>query len=191
MNPLLRLAIEAGPLAAFFIANARGGIMVGTGVFMVATAASLIASWLLERRVPIMPLVGCGFVMMFGGLTLWLNDDVFIKLKPTLVNLCFASVLLVAHFARRNVLRHLFGSVLTLTDEGWRILALRWACFFVFLAIANEVVWRSLTTDDWVNFKVFGIMPLTLVFSAAQTPLIMRHQPPEENAVDGGGDAGS
>lgn len=178
MNAYLRLAIEAGPLAAFFLANASGGIMAGTAVFMVATALALGLSWRLERRLPLMPLVGAGFVLLFGGLTLALNDDLFIKLKPTLVNLLFASVLFTAHLLRRNLLRHVLGTVMSLDEAGWRVLGLRWAWFFVLLAILNEAVWRSFSTDTWVNFKVFGILPLTLLFSALQTPLILRHQQP-------------
>lgn len=183
MNPLARLIIEAGPLAAFFIANSQAGIMTGTAVFMAATTVSVLVSWHVERKVPVMPVVGAGFVMLFGGLTLWLNDDLFIKLKPTLVNLLFATVLFTAHFLRRNVLKHLLGAVMALTEEGWRILGIRWAWFFLVLAVLNEVVWRSMTTDAWVNFKVFGIMPLTLLFSALQTPTILRHQIPEGTAA--------
>lgn len=185
MNQFTRLAIEAGPLAAFFVANSQAGIMTGTAVFMVAITVAVAVSWHLERRVPIMPVVGAGFVLLFGGLTLWLQDDLFIKIKPTLVNLLFATVLFVAHATRRNVLKRLLGTVLSLSEEGWRTLAIRWAWFFLLLAVVNEVVWRSLTTDAWVNFKVFGIMPLTLVFSAFQAPLIMRHQLPEEPAESG------
>ncbi|WP_207480144.1 septation protein A [Arenibaculum pallidiluteum] len=182
MTPFTRLLVEGGPLAAFFIANARAGIMTGTGVFMAATALSLLISWRLERRVPIMPLVGCFFVLVFGGLTLWLEDEVFIKLKPTIVNLLFATALFTGLALRRNLMKPLLGTVMSLDEEGWRRLSLRWACFFVLLAVLNEVVWRSLSTDAWVNFKVFGIMPLTLLFSATQVPLIMRHQLPEKEA---------
>ncbi|AWK86392.1 septation protein A [Azospirillum thermophilum] len=182
MNQYARLLIEAGPLAAFFIANSRAGIMTGTAVFMVATAIAVLVSWHMERKVPIMPVVGAGFVLLFGGLTLWLQDDLFIKLKPTLVNLLFATVLFVAHLTGRNVLKRLLGTVLTLSDEGWRTLGIRWAWFFLVLAVLNEIVWRSLSTDAWVNFKVFGIMPLTLLFSALQAPLILRHQIAEESA---------
>ncbi|RJF84385.1 septation protein A [Azospirillum cavernae] len=179
MNPLVRLLTEAGPLAAFFIANSQAGIMTGTAVFMVAITIALAVSWHLERRVPIMPVVGAGFVLIFGGLTLWLQNDLFIKIKPTLVNLMFAAVLFIAHVTRRNVMKRLLGTVLALSDQGWRTLSIRWAWFFLLLAVVNEVVWRSMDTDAWVNFKVFGIMPLTLLFSALQTPLIMRHQIPE------------
>ncbi|MBP2227137.1 intracellular septation protein [Azospirillum agricola] len=185
MNQFTRLAIEAGPLAAFFIANSQAGIMTGTAVFMVAISIAVAVSWHLERRVPIMPVVGAGFVLLFGGLTLWLQDDLFIKIKPTLVNLLFATVLFVAHLMRRNVLKRLLGTVLAMTDEGWRTLGIRWAWFFLLLAVVNEIVWRSMTTDAWVNFKVFGIMPLTLLFSAFQAPLIMRHQVPEGPAESG------
>ncbi len=185
MNAYTRLLIEAGPLAAFFFANSQYGIMVGTAVFMTATSVSVLISWRMERKVPVMPVVGAFFVLLFGGLTLWLNDELFIKLKPTLVNLLFASVLLTAHVLRRNVLKHLLGSVLSMTEEGWRILAFRWALFFILLACLNEVVWRTMSTDAWVNFKVFGIMPLTLLFSALQTPLVLRHQTPEDAAAAG------
>lgn len=170
--------MEAGPLAAFFFTNAQAGIITGTAVFMAATVLSLGFSWWMERRLPVMPLVGCGFVMLFGGLTLWLNDDTFIKLKPTLMNLLFATALFTAYFLRRNLLKHLLGSVIALGDDGWRVLTLRWACFFLLLAGLNELVWRNFPTDVWVNFKVFGILPLTILFSAAQTPLILKHQSP-------------
>ncbi|MBK1837634.1 septation protein A [Azospirillum sp. YIM B02556] len=185
MNQFARLAIEAGPLAAFFIANSQAGIMAGTAVFMVAITIALAVSWRLERRIPIMPVVGAGFVLLFGGLTLWLQDDLFIKIKPTLVNLLFAIVLFVAHATRRNVMKRLLGTVLNLSEDGWRTLAIRWAWFFLLLAVLNELVWRNFTTDTWVNFKVFGIMPLTLLFSAFQAPLILRHQVPEEPAGSG------
>lgn len=184
MNQYARLLIEAGPLAAFFIANSQAGIMIGTAVFMVATSISVLISWRFERKVPVMPVVGAGFVLLFGGLTLWLQDDLFIKIKPTLVNLLFASVLFAAHLTRRNVLKHVLGTVLSLTDAGWRTLAIRWAWFFVLLAVLNEVVWRTMTTDAWVNFKVFGIMPLTLLFSAFQAPLILRHQVAEDQPAE-------
>lgn len=179
MNQYARLLIEAGPLAAFFIANSQAGIMAGTAVFMVATTLAVLVSWHVERKIPLMPVVGAGFVLLFGGLTLWLQDDLFIKIKPTLVNLLFATVLFAAHLTRRNVLKRILGTVLSLSDEGWRTLAIRWAWFFLLLAVLNEVVWRTMSTDTWVNFKVFGIMPLTLLFSALQTPLILRHQVPD------------
>lgn len=179
LNPLARLAIEAGPLVIFFVTNRFYGIMVGTAAFMVATAISVAVSYRLERRVPIMPLVGCVFVMIFGGLTLFLHDAIFIKIKPTVVNLLFATVLFVGLALRRRYLKLVMGSVLQIDDDGWRLLTWRWAVFFVVLAILNEIVWRNFSTDAWVNFKVFGLMPLSMVFGLAQVPLIMRHQVPE------------
>ncbi len=185
MNQWLRLALEAGPLAVFFLANSRYGIMVGTAAFMAATTVSVAVSYALERRVPIMPMVGCFFVLLFGGLTLWLDDELFIKIKPTVVNLLFATALFVGMAYKRNLVKVVLGTVMDLTEEGWRILTVRWAWFFVVLAALNEVVWRTLSTDAWVNFKVFGIMPLTLVFSFAQIPVFMRYQVP---AADGAAD---
>ncbi|MDR3514723.1 MAG: septation protein A [Azospirillaceae bacterium] len=176
MNQLIRLGIEAGPLLVFFIANARLGIKMGTACFMAATVVSLLLSWHRERKLPIMPIVGCAFVTVFGGLTLWLDNDIFIKIKPTVVNLSFAAVLFGGAVLRRNLLKPLLGTMLVLDETGWRILGVRWAGFFLILAVANEVVWRSLSTDAWVDFKVFGIMPLTLLFSALQMPLILKHQ---------------
>ncbi|WP_119677406.1 septation protein A [Indioceanicola profundi] len=176
MSPILRLALEAGPLAVFFVTNNLYGLMTGTGAFMVATTLALAMSWQLERRLPVMPLVGCFFVLLFGGLTLWLDDELFIKIKPTAVNLLFAAALFTGLAMKRNLMKIVMGTVMEMDDAGWRILTVRWAWFFVLLAILNEVVWRSFSTDVWVNFKVFGIMPLTLLFSAFQVPVIMRHQ---------------
>lgn len=176
VSPFRRMAIEAGPLVVFFVANSAYDIMIGTAAFMVATAISLAVSLKVERRVPLMPLVSSLFVLLFGGLTLALDDEIFIKLKPTVVNLFFASVLLGGLLAGRVFLKHLMGGILQLDDTGWRILSWRWTAFFVFLAIVNEIVWRNFSTDTWVSFKVFGIMPLSLVFGLLQLPVIQKHQ---------------
>ena len=174
---LLKLLVEVGPLVVFFVMNARAGIFWGTGAFMVAIVISLIASRILFGRVPVMPLVTGVFVLVFGGLTLWLQDEHFIKIKPTLVNALFAGALFTGLLAGRSLLKIVFGEVFRLTDEGWRKLTFRWACFFTFLAVLNEVVWRSFSTDVWVSFKVFGIMPLTMIFAIAQMGLLKQHEP--------------
>lgn len=172
---LMKFLVELGPLVVFFIVNSRAGIFWGTGCFIAATAASLIASRFLFGRVPVMPLVSGVVVLVFGGLTLWLQDELFIKLKPTIVNSIFAAVLFGGLFFKKSLLSYLFGDVFSLDDKGWRKLTFRWACFFVFLAILNEFAWRLLTTDQWVTFKVFGIMPITMAFAISQVGLLQRH----------------
>jgi intracellular septation protein len=144
---ILKLLVEVGPLGVFFVTNARAGIYWGTGVFMVATVASLVASRVLFGRIPVMPLVSGVCVMVFGGLTLWLQDEHFIKMKPTIVNALFAAALFAGLLAGQSLLRIVFGEVFRLTEEGWRKLTLRWACFFVCLAVLNEIVWRTVSTD--------------------------------------------
>jgi len=175
MNPFLKIAIEIGPLAAFFAAYSARGLMAATAVFMVAITISLGLSIWLERRVPLMPLVSGGVVMVFGGLTLILADETFIKMKPTIINGLFAGALFAGLAMDRAFLKPLFGAVMKLNEQGWKKLSLRWGLFFTFVAILNEIVWRNVGTDMWVSFKVFGILPLTLAFALAQTPLIHRH----------------
>ena len=148
---------------------------MATGLFMAATAVALAASWLLTRSLPIMPLVSGVVVLIFGALTLWLQDDVFIKMKPTIVNALFGAVLLGGLAFGRSLLGYVFDSAFKMDAEGWRKLTLRWGLFFLFLAAINEFVWRTTTTDTWVAFKVWGIMPITLLFTLSQMPLIMRH----------------
>jgi intracellular septation protein len=177
----LRTIIEWGPLIAFFIANAKGGIFWGTGVFMAATAVALVLSWTLTRKLAMVPLLGAVFVAVFGGLTLWLHNDTFIKVKVTLVNALFGSILLTGLYFGKQFLKHVLGEALKMDDEGWRILTLRWGLFFFALAALNEIVWRTVSTDLWVNFKVFGILPLTLLFALSQAPLMSRHMLAESN----------
>jgi intracellular septation protein len=184
---LAKLAIEIGPLAVFFIANARSGVFIATAAFMVAAIASLAASWLLVRRVPVLPLVSTVFVLGFGGLTIYLEDELFIKLKPTLVNLLFAGVLFGGLATGRSLLRYVFSDFLHLTPAGWRILTLRWALFFVVLAVLNEIVWRNFSTEFWAGFKLFAIAPLTMAFGAAQFGLFRRHDAAEVAAAEAGG----
>ncbi len=185
LPPLLKLALELGPLALFFIGNAYGDrfgfpedqrIFAATGLFIVATVIALGISYALTRKLPIMPVVSGIVVVVFGGLTLFLQDETFIKLKPTIVNTLFGFVLLGGLYFRKPLLQIVLDSVFELTEEGWRKLTLRWALFFFALAAINEIVWRTQTTDFWVSFKVFGIMPLTIAFALAQTPLLLKHE---------------
>lgn len=182
MHPLVKLATEVGPIAVFFFANAKYGIFTATGVFMAAMVASLIVSYVLVRKLAILPLVTCGFVLVFGGLTIWLNNDLFIKLKPTIINILFSGILFTGLALKKYFLQIVMGEVIQLDLQGWHKLTVRWACFFLVLAVLNEVVWRNFSTDTWVSFKVFGIMPLTMVFALSQVRLLNAHQiAPEEN----------
>lgn len=173
---IIKLAVELGPLIVFFIGNSRYGIFAGTGAFMVATVIALTVSRAVLGRVPIMPLVSGVFVVVFGGLTLWLQDDQFIKVKPTIVNGLFAAILLGGLASGRSFLKLVFEDVMRLNEEGWRKLTLRWGLFFIALAILNEVIWRNFSTDFWVSFKVFGIMPLTFAFALAQIGLLRQYE---------------
>ena len=176
---LVKMLLEIGPIAVFFLVNSYRGIFWGTGAFMIATVIALVASKLLVGRIPIMPLVSGFFVLVFGGLTLLLHDDLFIKMKPTIVNTLFAGILFGGLLYGQALLKYLFGEVFRLTDEGWRKLTFRWACFFVVLAIMNEIVWRSSSTEFWISFKIWGIMPLTMAFAIAQVGILKRHEAPD------------
>ncbi len=184
MPPLVKIMVEAGPLVAFFIANAKAGIFWGTGIYMVAAGIALAVAWIMTRRIAIVPVVTLVFVIAFGALTLALHDATFIKMKVTIINALFGAILAGGLYFDRSLLRPVFGEAMALDDAGWKKLTLRWALFFLFVAALNEVVWRSVTTDMWVNFKVFGILPLTFVFALAQMPLMQRHAPPEEAGMD-------
>jgi intracellular septation protein len=175
-NPMVKLALEMGPLALFFVVNAKYGIFPATAVLMAGVVAALIASWVLTKHIPIMPLVTAVAVVFFGSLTFFFHDELFIKLKPTIVNSLFGAALLGGLAMGKPLLPIVLDSVMKLTEAGWRILTLRWGVFFFFLAALNEVVWRTQTTDFWVSFKVFGTMPITIIFALAQVPLILKHE---------------
>ena len=177
---LTKMALELGPLVVFFIANARADIFVATAWFMGAMAISLILTWLILKKIAIMPLVTGVVVLVFGGLTLWLQDDTFIKIKPTITNSLFAAVLLGGLLFGQSLLKYVFGDVYKLRPEGWSKLTLNWGLFFVVLAIINEVLWRNFSTDIWVAFKVWGVMPLTVIFSITQVGLLNKYAPPAE-----------
>ncbi len=175
LPPLTKLVIELGPLVIFFIVNGRTDIFVATAVFVAATLIALSVSYALIRRLPIMPLVSGIVIVTFGGLTLALQDEIFIKLKPTIVNTLFGAILLGGLAFGRPLLGYVLDSVFKLDNAGWYKLTFRWGVFFFVLALINEIVWRSFSTDFWVSFKLFGFMPLTLLFALAQVPLIERH----------------
>jgi intracellular septation protein len=196
LNPWLKLALDLGPLLLFFYANSkpalfepwlaplipeavatgpRAGIFVATAVFMVAILVALVVSYVLTRHLPMMAMVSAVVVVVFGGLTLLFQNETFIKLKPTIIYLLFAGTLFGGLVFRKPLLAMAFDQVFHLTDEGWRRLTVRWVLFFLALAVLNEIVWRTQSTDTWVAFKVFGVVPLTFVFAALQYPLLAKY----------------
>jgi intracellular septation protein len=175
LNPFLKVVLDLGPLALFFFANSRYGIFAATATFMVAILVALAVSYAMTRHLPIMPVVTAIIVVVFGGLTLILHDATFIKVKPTIIYALFGAVLLGGLFFNKPLLGMVFDSLFHLTQEGWRKLTWRWAMFFFVLAVLNEIVWRNFSTNAWVDFKVFGVTPLTFVFAALQAPLLKRY----------------
>jgi len=197
-QPLIKLALELGPLIVFFIANAFGKQIIetiplfsgfddplypATAFFMVAMAISLVLSWVLLKRIAIMPVVTAVVLAVFGTLTFIFQDTTFIKIKPTIVNALFGSVLLGGLMFRQSLLKYVFGEVYKLKPEGWLVLTVRWGVFFFVLAALNELVWRFFP-DYWVPFKVWGVMPLTILFSVSQLPVLTKYAPePEAEAA--------
>ena len=184
LDPKLKFALELGPLALFFLAYWKLGIMAATGVMVAAVLASLAVSWVKLKRLPIMPLVTAVIVVVFGGLTFYFNDTTFIKMKPTVLYSLFAAALFFGLAFHRPILQVMFDGALNLTEQGWRILSWRWAFFFAFLAALNEFVWRHYSESAWVTFKSFGFMPLTVLFALAQTPVILKHERKDPAAED-------
>ena len=175
INPILKLVLDIGPLVLFFAANAKFGIFAATGAFMAAALIALAVGYVMTRRIEIRTVVTAVIVVIFGTLTLVLHDATFIKLKPTIIYLLFGGTLLAGLLSGRSLLGVLFDQMFQLTDEGWRKLTWRWTWFFFALAILNEIVWRNFSTDVWVSFKLFGVVPLTFLFGAAQMPLIKKY----------------
>jgi intracellular septation protein len=174
-HPFFKLATELGPLIVFFVANAKFDLFVATGAFMVAIVAAMTASYVVTRHVPLMALVTGIIVIVFGTLTLVLHDETFIKVKPTIIYGLFAAILGGGLLFGRSFIAIMFDQVFNLTALGWRILTIRWALFFLGLAILNEIIWRTQSTDFWVAFKAFGVIPLTMVFAITQMPLTKRY----------------
>jgi intracellular septation protein len=184
LNPYLKSAIDFGPLLLFFLAYWRFDIYAGTAVLMVAVVTALGVSYAMTRHWPVVTVVMAIIVLVFGGLTLVLHDVTFIKIKPTIFYALLGGALLVGYFFDKPLLEIVFDSVFHVTDEGWRKLTLRWVAFFFFLAVLNEVIWRTQSTDFWVKAKVFGFTTLTFIFLALQVPLIMKYavEPAEEKS---------
>lgn len=189
-SPVAKMLLEMGPLIIFFAVNLKGEwlmerfqslaffeepIFIATAFFMVAMTISLIASKIILKSLPIMPLISGVLVLVFGGLTLVLQDDLFIKMKPTIVNVMFGGALLIALAYGKPLLKYVFEAGFALTDDGWKLLSLRWGLFFLFLAVLNEVVWRFFSTDFWVAFKVWGVFPITVAFALCQLPVLKSH----------------
>ena len=174
-HPLFKLATELGPLMVFFVANAKFNLFVATGAFMVAVIAAMIASYAVTRHVPMMAIVTAVVVIVFGTLTLVLHDETFIKVKPTIVYTLFAAILGGGLLFGRSFIAVMFDQMFNLTPQGWRVLTLRWSLWFLAMALLNEIIWRTQSTDVWVTFKAFGMVPLTMLFAVTQMSLIKRH----------------
>jgi intracellular septation protein len=184
LNPIVKFILELGPLALFFAVYSRLGIFAATGILMASVLVTLGVSYAMLRRIPIMPLVTAAIVLIFGSLTLVLHDETLIKIKPTALYTLFGAALFVGLWLKKPLLKILFDGALHVTEEGWRKLTWRWAFFFLALAVLNEIVWRTQTTDLWVKFKTFGFLPLTLLFALSQAPLIMKYEAKDEGPGD-------
>ena len=175
-----RSLLDLGPLVLFFAAYEFLGIFVATGVFMAAVLSALGIGYANERRVSPMPVFTAILVLIFGGLTLYLKNDIFIKMKPTVLYALFGAILLGGLWFNRLFIKYVFAHAFQLSDEGWRALTWRWGIFFFILATVNEIVWRNFSTDSWVLFKVWIILPLIFLFALAQSPFVLKHQTTEE-----------
>ena len=176
MKSISKLLIDIGPLAVFFIFYLRSDLKSAIIPFMIATIIAVLFSYIMEKKIPVMPTVGALIILIFGGLTIYFDNEVFFKMKPTIINLLFALILYGGMIVKKPLLKFLLGAAIKLEDEGWKILTQRWISFFIALAILNEIVWRTQSTDIWVNFKVFGILPITFIFTMTQFPLIKKYQ---------------
>ena len=176
MKSIFKLLIDIGPLAVFFVFYTRSDLKTAILPFMIATIIAVLFSYILEKKIPIMPTVGAVIILIFGGLTIYFDNETFFKMKPTIINLLFAGILYGGIILNKSLLRYLLGAALKLQDEGWDILTKRWIGFFIALAILNEIIWRTQTTDIWVNFKVFGILPITFIFTLTQFSTIKKYQ---------------
>jgi len=176
MKSVSKILIDIGPLAIFFIFYTRGNLQSAILPFMIATIIAVLFSYIIDKKIPIMPTVGAGIILVFGGLTIYFDNEIFFKMKPTIINIIFACILYGGEFFKKPLLKLLLGKTLKLQSKGWSILTKRWVGFFLALAILNEIIWRTQSTDLWVNFKVFGILPITFIFTMTQFSLIKKYQ---------------
>ena len=175
MNGIIKLLVDIGPLAVFFVFYTRSDLQTAILPFMIATVIAVLFSYIMEKRIPIMPTVGAGIILVFGGLTIYFDNEVFFKMKPSIINILFALILYGGEIFKKPLLKYLLGGTLKLQEIGWSILTKRWIGFFIALAILNEIIWRTQSTDIWVNFKVFGILPITFIFTLSQFSTIKKY----------------
>ena len=179
----IKFATDFGPLLAFFIIYYKNDkdLVSAIPALIIATLIAICVIYILEKRIPVLPLMGAILVCLFGGLTIFFDNPIFIYLKPTIINLIFAFALFFGKVVlNKNFLKKLFESSIKLEEAGWDKLIIRWIVFFIFLAILNEAVWRTQTEEFWINFKVWGILPITFIFTAFQLPLIQKYKKSEE-----------
>jgi len=176
MKGLTKILVDIGPLAVFFIFYTRGDLQSAILPLMIATIIAVLFSYIIEKKIPVMPTFGALIILVFGGLTIYFDNEVFFKMKPTIINIFFATILYLGEIVNKPLLKYLLGSTLKLKDKGWNMLTKRWIAFFIALAILNEIIWRTQSTDIWVNFKVFGILPITFLFTLTQFSLIKKYQ---------------
>ena len=175
----LKFITDFGPLLIFFTIYYKSGnnLTVAIPPLIIATLIAVVIMYFVEKKIPYVPLIGVVIISLFGGLTLYFNNPVFLYMKPTIVNIIFASILIVSKiFFDKNFLKFFLQTAFQLDEIGWNKLNFRWAYFFIFLAILNEIVWRTQPETTWVNFKVWGMLPITFVFTGLQLPLINRHK---------------
>ncbi len=175
LPPLWRSALDLGPLVLFFGVLAKFDVYVATGVFIAVTVVTMGVGYAYERKISPMAMISAVVVIVFGGLTLWLHNDLFIKIKPTVIYLIFATILTGGLVTRRNFIKYLFDHAFHLDEEGWRKLTWHWVVFFLLMAVANEIVWRNFSTQIWAGYKLFGAIPATFLFALSQAPLILKH----------------
>lgn len=175
MSGMGKFLSDMGPLAVFFLVYKWYGLIEATAALIAATFVSVLYVYWSEKKIPTMPLASAVLVGIFGGLTIISEDEVFIKMKPTILNTLFGLILLIGVCFRKGLLQYLLDDAFKMKAKAWRIFSFRWALFFFFLAIVNEIVWRNFGTDFWVKFKVFGMLPLTMAFTLTQVPFIQKH----------------